>query len=83
MSTIHHPAHLHLWWYATAAAFAGAVLFLAFLTLRPDGAAPSVGQEDGVGTVTQTYRHFRVPACLAGHPVADIELAVPGCAGAR
>jgi hypothetical protein len=75
MSTIRHPVQHHLWWYATAAVLAGAVLALMILALTPTGSAPTVQTDTGV---TTTYPHYRLPACHAGRPSPSIEL--PGCA---
>ncbi|HET7069232.1 MAG TPA: hypothetical protein VFI40_00275 [Nocardioides sp.] len=74
MSTIHHPAQMHLWWYA-GVVLAGALLVLMVLTLRPDGSAPLTQQDNG-GTTTP-LRHYQVFPCHAGRPVPNIEL--PGC----
>jgi hypothetical protein len=72
MSTIRHPVQTHLWWYAAAAVLTGAVLALMILTLWPSGSDPVPTQL--TGTSTTTYHHFHMAACLAGHPVTNIEL---------
>jgi hypothetical protein len=75
MSTIHRTVDQHLWWYAAAAVFAGAVLALMILTLRTTGSVTST-QPDTENAPT-TFHHHRVIGCHAGHPVPNIEL--PGC----
>ena len=76
MSTVHHhPAPLHIWWYAVAAVLAAAVGVLAFTVLNTTTASPGTDVPVNTPVTVVAPKWHPGPACFMTRPGVNTDLA--------